>query len=124
MMRKAIPKALFVKISLFFLAVFLVIYAALLLRPSSSTYFENAATVVTCSLRECNHKLEKGFKMKAVLEETQVVPSIRPTSNVIKLEVPSFMDKRGKRMKIGMVNMEEEDASEWRTHGEVECTVN
>ncbi|XP_038703530.1 UDP-glucuronate:xylan alpha-glucuronosyltransferase 2-like isoform X1 [Tripterygium wilfordii] len=119
MMRKAIPKALFVKISLFFLAVFLVIYAALLLRPSSSTYFENAATVVTCSLRECNHKLEKGFKMKAVLEETQVVPSIRPTSNVIKLEVPSFMDKRGKRMKIGMVNMEEEDASEWRTHGEV-----
>lgn len=53
---KATPKAL-VKINLVFLALFLVVYAALLLRPNSSLYFENAGSLVRCSLRECHHKV-------------------------------------------------------------------
>ena len=55
---KAIPsKALVIRINLVFLAFFLIIYASLLLRPSSSVYFENAASLVRCSLRECHHKV-------------------------------------------------------------------
>lgn len=49
--------------------------------------------------------------MKAVLEE----PQHRQKS---KMEVPSFLSELGKGMKLGMVNMEEDDVSEWSMHGE------
>ena len=58
MLIKATPsKALVLKINLVFLAFFVVVYAALLLRPSLSVYHENAAALVRCTLRECNHKV-------------------------------------------------------------------
>lgn len=64
--------------------------------------------------------------MKAVLEELPRAKSRRPNKNVTKIEVPSFIGEMGKKgMKIGMVNMlqeeEEEDdidVSEWSLYGE------
>ncbi|KAJ4842846.1 UDP-glucuronate:xylan alpha-glucuronosyltransferase 2 [Turnera subulata] len=112
-------KALVIRINLVFLAFFLVIYAALLLRPSSSVYFDNAATLVRCSLRECHHKAENGIKMKAILEETNHQGNApKSKGNVTKVEVPGFMNDMGKRLKIGMVNMDEDDVSDWKLHGE------
>ncbi|XP_050213692.1 UDP-glucuronate:xylan alpha-glucuronosyltransferase 2 isoform X2 [Mercurialis annua] len=62
--------------------------------------------------------MENGVKMKAVLEET---PShtLKPRGlNITKIEVPSFVNEiigKGIRMKkIGMINMEENDVSDWR----------
>ncbi|KAK9269983.1 hypothetical protein L1049_025556 [Liquidambar formosana] len=118
-MMKATPsKSLVIRINLVFLAFFLLVYAALLLRPSLSAYHENAASLVRCSLRECHHKVDKGVKMKAVLEEPQADHS-KPKGKMIKRDKPSFMNEMGRGMKIGMVNMEDEDTSEWKIHGEM-----
>jgi len=57
LVKTAPSKALVIRINLVCLAIFLVVYAALLLQPSSSVYFENAASLVRCSLRECHHKV-------------------------------------------------------------------
>ncbi|KAF2309825.1 hypothetical protein GH714_005286 [Hevea brasiliensis] len=63
-------------------------------------------------------EMETGVKMKAVLEESQ--PSTpKPKRNMTKIEVPSFMNNMGKGMKIGMVNMDEDDVSDWKIHGEI-----
>ncbi|GMN35180.1 hypothetical protein TIFTF001_005141 [Ficus carica] len=112
-------KALVIRINLIFLAFSIIVYAALLLRPSLSLYHENAASLVRCSMRECHHKEENGIKVKAVLEETHIDESINnfPNHNKSKNieKVPSFLSKilgKGKK-KIGMVNMDEEDVSEW-----------
>jgi len=58
--------------------------------------------------------------MKAVLEELPKAKSRNPKKNGTKIEVPSFLgEKMGKGIKIGMVNMDEdEDVSEWNIHGE------
>lgn len=58
--------------------------------------------------------------MKAVLEEMPQAESRRPKKNVTKIEVPSFFGEIGRGMKIGMVNMDEDDddVSEWSTYGE------
>ena len=55
--------------------------------------------------------------MKAVLEEPQAKPH-RPKNNATKLEVPSFFAELGKGMKIGMVNLDEDDVSEWSSQGQ------
>ncbi|XP_057974578.1 UDP-glucuronate:xylan alpha-glucuronosyltransferase 2 isoform X2 [Malania oleifera] len=62
-------------------------------------------------------KEENGIKMKAVLEERQA-DEWEPKRNMTKREKPSFMNEMGRGMKIGMVNMEEEDVREWTVHGE------
>lgn len=59
LMKTTPSKALVIRINLVFLAFFLVFYASLLLSPSSSVYFENAASLVKCSLRECHHKVRQ-----------------------------------------------------------------
>ncbi|XP_065880392.1 UDP-glucuronate:xylan alpha-glucuronosyltransferase 2 isoform X2 [Euphorbia lathyris] len=64
--------------------------------------------------------MENGLKMKAVLEETQgnnMKPN--PKRNMTKIEVPSFIKEMGKGMKIGMVNMDENDVTEWKTQGDI-----
>ncbi|XP_022752321.1 UDP-glucuronate:xylan alpha-glucuronosyltransferase 2-like [Durio zibethinus] len=104
-------KSLVIRINLVFLALFLVIYASLLLRQSSSVYFENAASLVRCTLRECHHKME------AILENTEALKP-KPKRNLTMLEVPTFIDEFGGGLKIGMVNFEDEDYSEWEKHGE------
>ncbi|KAK8551944.1 hypothetical protein V6N12_040562 [Hibiscus sabdariffa] len=115
---KAAPsKALVIRINLLLFAFFLLIYASFLLRPSSSVYFQNAASLVRCSLRECHHKVEKGMKMKAVLEETEAVKR-KMKRNLTMLEVPSFIDEIGEGIKIGMLNFEDVDYSGWEKHGE------
>ncbi|XP_009627541.1 UDP-glucuronate:xylan alpha-glucuronosyltransferase 2-like isoform X1 [Nicotiana tabacum] len=119
MIMKFLPsKALIIKINLVFLACFLVAYGALLLRPSTSVYHEYAASLV-CSLRECHHKGEGGIKMKAVLEERLVVNEAKAEKKMVKREKPSFLNEMGRGMKIGMVNMEGEDISEWKVHGQI-----
>jgi len=59
--------------------------------------------------------------MKAVLEELPKPKSWRPKTIGNKIEVPSFLgEKIGKEMKIGTVNMnEDDDISEWNIHGEI-----
>ncbi|KAA8528543.1 hypothetical protein F0562_035898 [Nyssa sinensis] len=110
-------KALVIRINLVFLASFLIICATILLRPSSTVYSQNAASHVMCSLRECHHKVEKGIKMKAILEEKRASQS-KPKRKLVKREKPSFLDEMGKGLRIGMVNMDEEDVSEWEVHGQ------
>ncbi|KAM1013212.1 hypothetical protein ACFX13_043965 [Malus domestica] len=119
-MMKATPSkaALVIRINLVFIAFFFMVYAALLLQPSSSIYYENAASLIRCSLLECHHKVDNGAKIKEpVLEEIKDNKS-RPKANMSKLEVPSFLNETmGKGMKIGMVNMDENDLSEWDKYG-------
>ena len=57
--------------------------------------------------------------MKAVLEETNQTKNPNPKGKMGKREKPSFLNEMGKWMKIGIVNMEEEDLSEWKMHGEM-----
>ncbi|XP_076924641.1 UDP-glucuronate:xylan alpha-glucuronosyltransferase 2-like isoform X1 [Bidens hawaiensis] len=117
-------KSLVIRINLVFLSCFLVIYAILLLRPSTTIYHENAASYIRCSLRDCHHKVETGYKMKAVLLEDPVELS-RNRSNessdrkMVKRERPSFLNASfiGRGMRIGMVNMEGEDLSDWTAIG-------
>lgn len=53
------------------------------------------------------------------MEESATANEAKPRRlNVSKIEVPSFMNVMGKGMKIGMVNMDEFDTSEWKAHGE------
>lgn len=63
----------------------------------------------------CRHE---NFKMKAALDEPQANPQRQKNKSAKKIEVPSFFSKLGERMKIGMVNMKENDVSNWSTHGE------
>ncbi|CAL1396072.1 unnamed protein product [Linum trigynum] len=130
-------KALLIRLNLVAIALFLSAYAALVLRPSSSLYFENAGVLVRCSLRNCQGKMEGGIKMKAVLEDPPQqqqgatimnmkhsgAGTTKPNRNVSKLEVPSFMSSiaghRRSRLKIGMVNADDDDVSDWGGVGEV-----
>lgn len=52
--------------------------------------------------------------MKAVLEETEPRLPLQLRRNMTKLEIPmKLWKKMGKSIKIGMVNLDEEDISEW-----------
>nr|GMD89001.1 UDP-glucuronate:xylan alpha-glucuronosyltransferase 2-like isoform X1 [Ipomoea batatas] len=112
-------KALVIRINLVLLAGFLIVYAALLLRPSSSLYHENAASFLSCSLRECHHHKGDGgmIKMKAMLEEARGGKESRLEKKMVKRERPSFMREMGRGMKIAMVNMKDEDVGEWEING-------
>ncbi|KAE9600038.1 putative glucuronosyltransferase [Lupinus albus] len=90
MVKTTPSKALIIRINLVCLAIFLSVYTTLLLRPSSPVYFNNAASLIRCSLPEYHDKVE----------------------------MPSFFSDIGKGMKIGMVNMDEYDVSEWNIKGE------
>ncbi|KAG9153054.1 hypothetical protein Leryth_012325 [Lithospermum erythrorhizon] len=120
MIKAAPSKAIVIRINLLILFFFLVVYASLMLSPSSlSDYHENAATMVRCTLRECHPKGGNNFKMEAVLEvKTQANQTTSYISKEIsKREKPNFLNEIGKGMKIGTVNMEEEDLTEWNNHG-------
>ncbi|KAK6160722.1 hypothetical protein DH2020_004103 [Rehmannia glutinosa] len=121
MIKATSAKALIIRINLVFLAFFLILYVILLLCPSASDYHQRAASLVKCSLRECHHKKENGIKMKAVLEEpSNGNNQLKALREVIKRGKPSFLNAtRGKGMKIGMVNMGDEDLSDWNTHGQI-----
>ncbi|KAH6828972.1 plant glycogenin-like starch initiation protein 3 [Perilla frutescens var. hirtella] len=112
-------KSLIIRINFIFLAFFLVVYVALLLYPSASDYHRRAASLVRCSLLECHHKNENGIMMKAILEESINVNKLKPRRELIKREKPSFLNNIGYGMKIGMINMDDEDVSEWREHGQI-----
>ncbi|KAK4383431.1 UDP-glucuronate:xylan alpha-glucuronosyltransferase 2 [Sesamum angolense] len=102
MMKTTPPKALAIRINLVFLAFSLLLYSILLLCPSASYYHEGV-----------HHKMENGIKKKLMLEEPTKVSSRRA---LIKREKPSFLDGIGRGMRIGMVNMDDEDVSEWKAH--------
>ena len=58
--------------------------------------------------------------MKAVLEQPHHVNTRKPKAIASKVEIPGFVQEMRKGMKIGMVNMEEEDdVEEWRSMGEI-----
>lgn len=118
MVKKVPYKALFNRINLFFLAVFLVLYATVLLSTSSSDYLENAGSLVGCPFYECSHRTQNSFEMKAVLEEPQGINDRQNYKTTNNMDVPSFFRELMKGMTIGMVNMEEDDVSKWSMHGE------
>lgn len=55
--------------------------------------------------------------MKAVLEEPSLAMTAR--KELITREKPSFLSGIGGGMKIGMINMEDENVSEWKVHGQI-----
>lgn len=57
--------------------------------------------------------------MKAIMEEPVNGGKLKPRRELIKREKPSFLNAIGRGMRIGMINMDDEDVSEWREHGEV-----
>ena len=64
--------------------------------------------------------MERGVKMQELIVENQI--NKIDSSNQTKLEAPSFMEElitRGLgKTKIGMVNMEESDLTQWKRYGE------
>ncbi|KAI3673018.1 hypothetical protein L6452_39126 [Arctium lappa] len=115
-------KSLVIRINLVFLSCFLVIYATLLLRPSTTMYHQNATAYVRCSLRDCHHKVETGLKMKAVLLEDAVELKENGGRKMVKRERPSFLNGSGfmgRGLKMGMVNMAGEDLSDWNAVGKM-----
>ncbi|KAL2512651.1 UDP-glucuronate:xylan alpha-glucuronosyltransferase 2 [Abeliophyllum distichum] len=121
MIKSPSSRALVVKINLIFLAFILITYAVLLLWPSLSDYHQHAASIITCSWRECHQKTENSIKMKAVLEEPHANQSKPLRETMIKRKTPNFLNDiigRGKRLKIGIVNMDDEDTTEWKAYGQ------
>lgn len=57
--------------------------------------------------------------MKEALEEQMVNETKEILKKMVKHKKPSFLKEMGRGMKIGMVNMEGEDISEWRAHGQI-----
>ncbi|XP_059283331.1 UDP-glucuronate:xylan alpha-glucuronosyltransferase 2-like [Lycium ferocissimum] len=123
MIMKAPPsKALIIKINLVFLACFFVAYAAIILSHSSYNtvyHHQNTLSLAKCSLRKCHHKVEGGIKMKVVLEKPVRNETKAEKKLMVKREKPSFLDEMGRGMQIGMVNMDDEDVTEWKMHGEM-----
>ncbi|XP_004291114.1 PREDICTED: UDP-glucuronate:xylan alpha-glucuronosyltransferase 2 isoform X1 [Fragaria vesca subsp. vesca] len=123
----ASSKALVIRVNLVFLALFFVVYAGLLLQPSATIYYQNAAvSLLRCSFSDCHQKgkVDDGVKMmKQVVKETKedyIVTRREGLNASTKMEVPSFLEGRiRKGIKIGMVNMEEDDVSEWKRFGKV-----
>lgn len=85
-------KSLVTKTNLLFLAFFLIVYIDLSLRPSTP-----AATSVVYTPENVVHSFPKSMKSR----------------KLIKREIPSFMNEMIQGMKLGMINMEHEDISEW-----------
>ncbi|XP_043714980.1 UDP-glucuronate:xylan alpha-glucuronosyltransferase 2-like [Telopea speciosissima] len=118
-------KALVIRINLVFFTLFFVIYLIVLLGPSTSSYhLQYPATTFRCSSSpDCHHhqKVEDGVvKMKAaVLEEKKVREKSKMMMITRRREKPSFLNEMGSSMKIGMVNMDGEDMSEWESHGKL-----
>ncbi|XP_061998898.1 UDP-glucuronate:xylan alpha-glucuronosyltransferase 2-like [Rosa rugosa] len=127
MSKIASSKALVIRVNLVFLALFFVVYAALLLQPAATIYYQNAAvSLIRCSFRDChqNGKVVDGVKMmKQVVKETKeeyIATQHEGLNTSTKMEVPSFLEGIIlKGIKIGMVNMEEDDVREWKRFGQV-----
>ncbi|KAL9236981.1 hypothetical protein vseg_011580 [Gypsophila vaccaria] len=119
-MKVAPSKALVIRINVVFFALFVVTYCMLVLRPSSSSAYRetSAASVARCSLRECHHKVEDGVKMKVVLEKQE--DHLSSTTKKKVREKPNFLNEMGMKrgMKIGAVNMDAEDLSDWEQNGD------
>ncbi|XP_010263572.1 PREDICTED: UDP-glucuronate:xylan alpha-glucuronosyltransferase 2-like isoform X2 [Nelumbo nucifera] len=58
-------------------------------------------------------KDDEAVKMKAVLEETILQQKMK----LVRRQRPSFFSELGRGMKIGLVNMEDEDTSDWESIG-------
>ncbi|KAG2663686.1 hypothetical protein I3843_16G045700 [Carya illinoinensis] len=110
MMMKTFPsKALVFIIKLVFLALCLLVYATffLLFIPRMQQY----------RLPGVPWAFGKGLELKVLPQETE--PNISPKTkrNLSKIiEMPSFMIEMKGGMKIGMVNMDDLDVSEWSSH--------
>ncbi|KAM3237327.1 UDP-glucuronate:xylan alpha-glucuronosyltransferase 2-like [Capsicum chacoense] len=105
-------KFLIIKINLVILVCFLIAYAALLHWQLSSAYHVYSTSPVRCTLCDCHHKVEEPI----VVDETKAIL----LKKMVRHEKPSFVKEiMGRGMKIGMVNMEDEDVSEWRVHGQI-----
>lgn len=113
-MKSFISKALIIKINLVFLVCFLVAYAALLHWQLSSLYHQYSTSSLRCTSCQCHdHKVEEEPILMNGREE--ILKEL-----MVKHKKPSFVKGiMGRGMKIGMVNMEDEDVSEWRVHGQI-----
>ncbi|KAG5389794.1 hypothetical protein BRARA_H01273 [Brassica rapa] len=122
-MKIAPSKSTLIRFNLILFALSFLLYTAFSLSPSSSVYFRSAASFVGCSFRHCTPKVTRGVKMQELNVENQINKiGSQIASNQTKLEAPSFMEEiltRGLgKTKIGMVNMEEADLTQWKRYGE------
>ncbi|CAA7016789.1 unnamed protein product [Microthlaspi erraticum] len=123
-MKMAPSKSAMIRFNLILFALYFFLYTAFFLHPSSSVYFSSAASFVGCSFRDCTVKGGRGGKMQELIVENQINKRHSETaSNRTELEAPSFMEEvltRGLgKTKIGMVNMEECDLTQWKRYGEM-----
>ncbi|XP_075480717.1 UDP-glucuronate:xylan alpha-glucuronosyltransferase 2 isoform X1 [Primulina tabacum] len=121
MTKATFTKALVIRINLFFLAFFLLLYVILQLCPSSADYNDHltSASRVRCSLQKCHHEMDNRIKMKSMLEENDEASQLKPPREMITRERPRFLSEIRNGMKVGMVNMDDENVSEWKTQGEM-----
>ncbi|CDY28292.1 BnaC03g66670D [Brassica napus] len=122
-MKIAPSKSALIRFNLILFSLSFLLYTAFSLHPSSSVYFRSAASFVGCSFRHCTPKVTRGVKMQELIVENQINKiGSQIASNQTKLEAPSFMEEiltRGLgKTKIGMVNMEEADLTQWKRYGE------
>ncbi|MCD7458751.1 hypothetical protein HAX54_039052 [Datura stramonium] len=112
-MKSLLSKALIIKINLVFLVCLLVAYAAFLHWQLSSVY---STSPVRCTLCQCHHKVEEEEEESILVNKTKAI-----LKKTVRHKKPSFVKEiiMGRGMKIGMVNMEGEDVTEWRVHGQI-----
>ncbi|KAG9450894.1 hypothetical protein H6P81_010859 [Aristolochia fimbriata] len=113
----AAPKSLVIRINLVFFAIFLLAYAVIFLKPSdilsnqATLGLGESAPILRCSLGECRSKNkvgQDGFKMKAVLETPG--PTKKAAARVKR---PGFVDEALKGKRVGLINMDNVDTSDW-----------
>ncbi|KAJ6807050.1 UDP-glucuronate:xylan alpha-glucuronosyltransferase 2-like [Iris pallida] len=111
MVKSAASKSLVIKINLTFLAVFLIVYLALLLQPPPLYEKINGNSAVHCSLRECIMKKVEDRMMKKMAggekRKGKAIPAIFNKS--VHGDHP---------MRIGIVNMGPEEEFDWGSIGE------
>ncbi|XP_056688302.1 UDP-glucuronate:xylan alpha-glucuronosyltransferase 2-like [Spinacia oleracea] len=115
-------KALVIRFNVVLFGFFVVGNCTLLLLWSFPQLYQDkvvSSSLVRCSLRGCHQKAESGVEMKAILEEQGQNEMISPKKSIVRRGKPRFLKEMGIRgIQIGAINMEDEDLSEWETHGD------
>ncbi|KAJ3702561.1 hypothetical protein LUZ61_006266 [Rhynchospora tenuis] len=112
MLKATSSRSLVIKINIAFLALLLISYLVLLLRPSSLFDRNNNATtasLVRCTLHDCHlRKVARIFPNKVTSEKL-----------IVKEKAPSFLEFMQNHVKVGLVNIEEDDLRQWGIKGQV-----
>ncbi|CAH1422107.1 unnamed protein product [Lactuca virosa] len=114
MMLICFPKSLMIRIYLVLSSFFLIISAAFLLLSPSAL---DSSVINPCTSHKCLHMVETGYKTKAMLDDVKL--SNQSYQHAQKSKRPNFLNDMEKGMRIGMLNMDREDFSQWSVFGEL-----